>query len=59
MNPPRNDYFDIWATVFMRIEGRHWDGTTVRDQYDDDIEQGTQLWWYNSCMSHGCGSVGG
>ncbi|MBD3316955.1 MAG: DUF4091 domain-containing protein, partial [Chitinivibrionales bacterium] len=60
LNPPQNSYFDIWAVTFTRIDGRHWDGshTYTRPEYDADIENGAQLWWYNSCMSHGCGTVG-
>jgi hypothetical protein len=30
-----------------------------RSAYDDDLEGGKALWWYQSCASHGCYVVGG
>jgi hypothetical protein len=30
-----------------------------RPEYEPRLQAGDQLWWYQSCMSHGCGAVGG
>jgi len=30
-----------------------------RNEYDADIRNGKQLWWYQSCSSHGCSITGG
>jgi hypothetical protein len=34
------------------------EGTSTRDDYDEWLsgDPGRRLWWYQSCMSHGCGS---
>jgi hypothetical protein len=33
--------------------------TVHRNEYDADIRNGRQLWWYQSCSSHGCNIAGG
>lgn len=60
-DPATNDYIDIWVSPFMNLVGRHWDYSHVdtRDEYVQDLADGAELWWYQSCMSHGCGITGG
>src|SRR5262249_54164354 len=33
--------------------------TVNRSAYDSETQNGKQLWWYQSCGSHGCSVVGG
>jgi len=58
-----NGYIDIWVPVinFMddKTGGICWDSTYAGNQrgfYDPFIAAGDELWWYQSCMSHGCGT---
>jgi hypothetical protein len=45
----------------MGIVGHDWSMNLVDNtaDYADDITRGARLWWYQSCMTHGCGQVGG
>ena len=33
--------------------------TVPRSGYDADLHEGRELWWYQSCGSHGCNIIGG
>ncbi len=57
-----DDDIDILVPVVNHIHGRS--GTYAGDQrakYDAFLASGPRktLWWYQSCMSHGCGGIGG
>lgn len=61
VTPSRNDYIDRWVPWLGNVIGRHWDGSHIdtRNIYDEDIANGAELWWYQSCMTHGCEITGG
>jgi hypothetical protein len=55
---------DIWTplvncfvlkTGFLPFCG----ATVQRDEYAGELSKGNKLWWYQSCASHGCNTVGG
>jgi hypothetical protein len=52
-----------WCPVVNYLDPRPlpWDAPKYpsRADYEPRLKQGDQLWWYQSCMSHGCGIVGG
>jgi hypothetical protein len=55
---------DIWTPLINCFELKPgFDGfcreTVPRSGYDADLREGRQLWWYQSCGSHGCNIVGG
>jgi hypothetical protein len=55
---------DIWAPVINCLEqepGRpeNCKPFAGRRAYDAELSKGKELWWYQSCMSHGCNIVGG
>jgi hypothetical protein len=59
-----NGYVDIWAPVINFMDDKSgeicWDSTYAGNQrglYDSLIADGNELWWYQSCMSHGCGTA--
>ncbi|MCA9565673.1 MAG: DUF4091 domain-containing protein, partial [Myxococcales bacterium] len=50
------DDVTIFAPVFQDMLPRL--GTTQRGEYDDWLSgSGNDLWWYQSCHSHGCGGI--
>ncbi|MCP4895935.1 MAG: DUF4091 domain-containing protein [bacterium] len=56
------DYIDIWVPLINFMHGKPyevcWSTEYEGDQrsdYDDLVAAGKDLWWYQSCMSHGCG----
>lgn len=54
---------DIWAPLvncFVTREGhRNFCKETVdRARYSKELERGRELWWYQSCASHGCFIIG-
>lgn len=61
VTPGTNDYFDVWLPYLGSVVGRDWSGNLVnnRSLYDVDIASGKSLWWYQSCMTKGCGITGG
>jgi hypothetical protein len=63
LNDGINTYWDRWIVSFDAIERRDYENYNVyintRSNYDDDIKAGAQLWWYQSCMTHGCSIQGG
>lgn len=56
-----NEFIDLWISPFMNIVGRDPSGDFIdrRAEYAADIAAGAQLWWYQSCMTHACGAMGG
>ncbi len=64
LNPRWADAIDIWAPLINCFEPR--DGFPAycrtladRGEYETEIRKGKRLWWYQSCASHGCNTVGG
>jgi Glycoside hydrolase 123, catalytic domain/Glycoside hydrolase 123 N-terminal domain len=57
-----SSFVDIWTPLVNCLEPKPNDSyctTTVRrSQYNDELAKGKQLWWYQSCASHGCNIVG-
>lgn len=56
---------DIWTPVINYVDNKseaQGGGPLVgnhRADYDNRLSAGEQLWWYQSCMSHGCGPLDG
>jgi hypothetical protein len=55
---------DLWVPVINFIHGKPYKKCWSRDYegnqrslYNDLLTQGKELWWYQSCMSHGCTGV--
>src|SRR5207244_3809643 len=53
---------DIWCPVVNLVDAPpgapDLGPAPPRDRYDDRIARGERLWWYQSCLSHGCDVVG-
>lgn len=55
-----------WSPLVNRLEPkfpslREWwryGGLPRRADYEERLRAGDSLWWYQSCMSHGCGGTG-
>ena len=51
---------DIWCPVVNMIDDKpDGAGAPGRAAYEERQGRGERLWWYQSCMSHGCDIVGG
>jgi hypothetical protein len=56
---------DIWTPVINYVDNKPGaqDASDLygnhRPDYDGRLAAGDQLWWYQSCMSHGCGPLDG
>jgi hypothetical protein len=55
---------NIWVPLINCFESRpgfpdYCQLMVERDAYSAEIARGKQLWWYQSCSSHGCASPGG
>jgi hypothetical protein len=55
---------DIWTPVINCFElkpqfGPFCNPMVSRSEYQTEIANGAELWWYQSCASHGCSIVGG
>ncbi len=56
---------NIWTPVINYVDNKSaaegaWElFGNHRPDYDGRIAAGDQLWWYQSCMSHGCGPLDG
>jgi hypothetical protein len=56
---------NIWTPVINYVDNKsEVDGAWEvfgdhRPDYDSRLAAGDQLWWYQSCMSHGCGPLDG
>jgi len=54
-------YIDIWCPVVNvwdnhhGIDGKHY---PLPPEYEIRKDMGEEVWWYASCMSHGCGYTG-
>jgi hypothetical protein len=64
VNPAWDGLIDIWTPLINCFERRHGfeefcDPPTDRAAYEPEIKKGKSLWWYQSCASHGCNTVGG
>jgi hypothetical protein len=52
-----NRFMPNWMGLGMKIYQRGPNQST-RAFYDSAIQGGTELWWYDSCTTHGCGVPG-
>jgi hypothetical protein len=55
---------DIWSPLINCFEhrgsfGPFCDPDVARAGYQRDLDKGKSLWWYQSCASHGCNTIGG
>jgi hypothetical protein len=51
---------DIWCPVVNYIDDKAGNSNSPpRAAYDERLQHGERLWWYQACMSHGCNIVGG
>ncbi|HUP42696.1 MAG TPA: glycoside hydrolase domain-containing protein [Thermoanaerobaculia bacterium] len=55
---------DVWVPLVNCFEerrgvGSYCEETVPRSAYRPAERAGARVWWYQSCVSHGCGSVGG
>ena len=64
LNPMWLDAIDIWTPLVNCVQTRKGfhpfcDPVADRSAYDTELQKGHRLWWYQSCASHGCYTVGG
>jgi len=64
LNPEWSDFMDIWSPLINCFERKpeHSDfcnPMVERSAYDPEMTKRKNLWWYQSCASHGCFIVGG
>jgi Glycoside hydrolase 123, catalytic domain/Glycoside hydrolase 123 N-terminal domain len=64
LHPEWSDFIDIWAPIINCCERKPHESDyckpmVERSAYDSETSHGKQLWWYQSCGSHGCFVVGG
>ena len=64
LHPAWSDVIDIWTPLINCFERKpnhedFCDPNANRSAYDGELAKGKQLWWYQSCGSHGCFIVGG
>jgi len=55
------DAIDIWVPIINFVHGKPYHlcysnkyNKNLRKSYNPILRQGKKLWWYQSCMSHGC-----
>jgi hypothetical protein len=63
-NPVMARRIDIWVPLINCFQIKpgfdsFCSETVPRSGYDADIKEGRELWWYQSCGSHGCNIAGG
>ncbi|MEW6732998.1 MAG: glycoside hydrolase domain-containing protein [Acidobacteriota bacterium] len=59
LRPQLQDAVSIWVVVINYIDDKPGNSNTApRTSYDRELAAGRRLWWYQSCMSHGCNVVG-
>lgn len=58
------DEIDLWVPLINFVYGKPYDVCwsheyegNQRGQYNNLLSMGKELWWYQSCMSHGCAGV--
>jgi len=59
-----SDVIDIWTPLINCFERKahqsdYCTPMVGRHFYEPEIAKGKNLWWYQTCSSHGCGVVGG
>jgi hypothetical protein len=65
LNPAWKGFIDVWTPVINCFESKEGSRrgfcaeTVARSTYDSELANGKELWWYQSCASHGCYIVGG
>lgn len=62
--PGLAEAIDVWVPLIQCIEerpgvGTYCEETVPRRAYARAEEGGARVWWYQSCVSHGCNVVGG
>lgn len=62
--PELGGAIDLWVTLVNCLEerpgvGSYCEETVPRPAYRAAERRGARLWWYQSCVSHGCDTVGG
>jgi hypothetical protein len=51
---------DIWCPILNFVDDKPGNSNSpARAAYDAHTAHGERIWWYQSCMSHGCDIVGG
>ncbi|HEY3127950.1 MAG TPA: glycoside hydrolase domain-containing protein [Acidobacteriota bacterium] len=58
------EVIDIWVPLINCFEKKpgfanFCSRTVSRNTYEAEIQNGKELWWYQSCASHGCDIIGG
>ena len=58
------DEIDIWVPIINCVHGKPYKkcfsnvyNKNLRESYNHILTQGKELWWYQSCMSHGCAGM--
>jgi hypothetical protein len=53
-------YTNVWATNWNRLENKEFlDGPNPSSRsFYDNLVPNDEVWWYDSCLSHGCGPTG-
>jgi hypothetical protein len=63
LHPGWSSVIDIWSPLINcfedKLEQHFCDPIAGRDDYAGELAKGKKLWWYQSCSSHGCGTVRG
>ncbi len=64
LRPEWMDFIGIWSPIINCVhekpgKERYCLEAADRQAYDGELARGKQLWWYQSCGSHGCNIVGG
>lgn len=64
LDPELKGAIDIWTPLVNCVDSKPnfppmCDRSIPRQGYDAEIQRGKTLWWYQSCISHGCNGPGG
>ncbi|MBI1749141.1 MAG: DUF4091 domain-containing protein [Acidobacteria bacterium] len=54
-------YNNVWTPNWTTLENKEFfsgPNPSARAFYDAPLATGDELWWYESCLTHGCGSTG-
>lgn len=55
-------YNNVWTPNWTTLENKEFfngPNPSTRAFYDAPLANGDELWWYESCKTHGCGATGG